>query len=164
MVFSVGDTVVHPHHGAAIIERTEQRDLRGRPREYLVLRVTCGELTLMVPADACERVGIRPVMNDREVEELLTLLRTPPPRPSGSWSRRFKANRSRLRSGDLHAIADVIRRLGGRPEEDGLSAGERRMLDEARRIVLSELAAATATDTDQAAELVDGAVAEARVA
>jgi CarD family transcriptional regulator len=76
MPFSVGDTVVYPHHGAAVIERTERRELKGEVCDYLVLRLTYGDLTLMVPADSCEEVGIRKVVSKRESERVLDVLRT----------------------------------------------------------------------------------------
>jgi CarD family transcriptional regulator len=139
MAFSVGDTVVYPHHGAAVIERTERRELKGEVCDYLVLRLTYGDLTLMVPADSCAEVGIRKVVSKRESERVLDVLRTPEPKAAGNWSRRFKANYEKLRSGDIYQVAEVVRNLSCQDDDKGLSAGEKRMLTKAKQILLSEI-------------------------
>src|SRR5690554_2103400 len=122
MAYSVGDTVIYPHHGAAVIERKEERELKGEAREYLVLRLTYGDLTLMVPADSCEEVGIRNVVSQKEVEQVLDVLREPEGKAAGNWSRRFKANYEKLRSGDIYQVAEVVRNLATREKDKGLSA------------------------------------------
>src|SRR5690242_12990879 len=75
MAFDVGDKVVYPHHGAATIERREKKEAFGEKRDYLVLRLAYGDLTLMVPADNAEEIGLREVINDEEVEEVFAVLR-----------------------------------------------------------------------------------------
>ena len=161
MAYRVGDTVIYPHHGAAVIERVEQRDLRGEPTDYFVLRLTYGDLTLMVPSDACEEVGIRNVVSKKEVEQVLDVLRQKEGKAAGNWSRRFKANYEKLRSGDIYQVAEVVRNLATREKEKGLSAGEKRMLTKAKQILLSELAVAIKKDEAKAEELVEKTLAEA---
>jgi CarD family transcriptional regulator len=163
MAYSVGDTVIYPHHGAAIVERKEERELKGEAREYLVLRLTYGDLTLMVPSDSCEQVGIRNVVSKREVEQVLDVLREPEGKAAGNWSRRFKANYEKLRSGDIYQVAEVVRNLATREKDKGLSAGEKRMLTKAKQILLSELAVAIKKDEEKAEELVEKTLAEAQV-
>jgi CarD family transcriptional regulator len=162
MAYSVGDTVIYPHHGAAVIERKEARELKGENREYLVLRLTYGDLTLMVPADSCEEVGIRSVVSKKEVEQVLDVLREPEGKAAGNWSRRFKANYEKLRSGDIYQVAEVVRNLATREKDKGLSAGEKRMLTKAKQILLSELAVAIKKDEAKAEELVEKVLAEAQ--
>ena len=161
MAFSVGDTVVYPHHGAAVIEKKERRELSGEERDYLVLRLTYGDLTLMVPADSCEEVGIRNVVSKKEVERVLNVLREEEPNKNGNWSRRFKANYEKLRSGDIYQVAEVVRNLATRESDKGLSAGERRMLGKAKQILLSELAVAIKKDEEKAEELIQKVLTEA---
>lgn len=161
MPYQVGDTVVYPHHGAAVIEKTEQRELSGETREYLVLRLTYGDLTLMVPVDACDEVGIRKVVTKRQVEQVLDVLRTPEEAPDRTWSRRFKENWERLRSGDVFDVAEVVRNLATREGTTGLSSAERRMLAKARQILLSELAVAIRKDEAHAEALVARVLTEA---
>ena len=98
MPFDVGDKVVYPHHGAAVIERRERRDAFGTDREYLVLKLAYGDLTLMVPADNTDEVGLREVINDEEGEEVFAVLRKKEARMPTNWSRRSEG-RPRRRYG-----------------------------------------------------------------
>ena len=140
MGFRVGDKVVYPHHGAAIIERLEDKELMGETREYFILKLAYGELTLMVPVDSTEEVGLRQVTPAKEVPKVLKVLKkNEPTTNTTNWSRRFKANVEKLRSGDIYQVADVVRSLHQRDKEKGLAAGEKRMLTKARQILVSEL-------------------------
>lgn len=142
MPFDVGDKVVYPHHGAATIEKREKMEAFGETKEYLVLRLAYGDLTLKVPADNTESVGLREVINDEEVEEVFAVLRKKEARMPTNWSRRFKAHYEKLKSGDIFQVAEVVRNLSLREQEKGLSAGEKRMLTKAKQILVSELSAA----------------------
>ncbi len=155
MSYRVGDTVVYPHHGAAVIEKRERRNLAGEEREYLVLRLTYGDLTLMVPADATEEVGIRQVCDSEEIEQVLGVLKARDGSMPTNWSRRFKANYEKLKSGDILQVAEVVRNLSLREQEKGLSAGEKRMLTKARQILVSELAAALSKEESAAETYLD---------
>jgi CarD family transcriptional regulator len=139
VTFDVGDKVVYPHHGAAVIEKREVNTEFGQEREYLVLRPAYGDLTLKVPADKTDEVGLREVISDEEVEEVFAVLRKKEARTPTNWSRRFKNHMEKLKSGDVYQIAEVVRNLSLRDKDKGLSAGEKRMLANARRILVSEL-------------------------
>ena len=139
MSFDVGDKVVYPHHGAAVVERRESKEAFGEKKEYLVLRLAYGDLTLMVPADNTEEVGLREVINDEEVEEVFAVLRKKDVRMPTNWSRRYKNHVEKLKSGDIYQVAEVVRNLSNRDKDKGLSAGEKRMLNRARQILVSEL-------------------------
>ena len=128
MSFKVGDKVVYPHHGAAVIEKRETKVAFGEKREYLVLRLAYGDLILKVPADNTEGVGLREVINDEEVEEVFAVLRKKEARMPTNWSRRYKNHSEKLRSGDIYQVAEVVRNLSIRDKDKGLSAGEKRML------------------------------------
>jgi CarD family transcriptional regulator len=160
MAYRVGDTVVYPHHGAAVIEKREKRTVSGEERDYLVLRLTYGDLTLMVPADATDEVGLRDVCSKKEVEEVLAVLRRRDGSMPTNWSRRFKANYEKLKSGDIFQVAEVVRNLALREAEKGLSAGEKRMLTKARQILVSELSAAIKKTDADTEELIDAVLAE----
>ncbi len=156
MRFDVGDKVVYPHHGAAVVERVEQRELLGEEREYYILKLAYGELTLMVPTDSTEEVGIREITPAREMPKVFKVLKkNEPTTNTTNWSRRFKANVEKLRSGDIYQVADVVRSLHRRDREKGLSAGEKRMLTKARQILVSELTFAQGCDEDEAEQLLD---------
>ncbi|MCB1248649.1 MAG: CarD family transcriptional regulator [Acidimicrobiales bacterium] len=140
--FTVGDKVVYPHHGAATIVRREARPLPTEPDttvEYFVLRLAYGDLTLMVPVDNVDEVGLREVIAADEVEDVFALMRRKDARMPTNWSRRFKNHQEKLKSGDIYQVAEVVRNLALRDADKGLSAGEKRMLGQARQILVSEL-------------------------
>ncbi len=150
MSFDVGDKVVYPHHGAAVVERRELKEVFGETREYLVLRLAYGDLTLMVPADNTDEVGLREVINDEEVEEVFAVLRKKEARMPTNWSRRYKNHVEKLKSGDIYQVAEVVRNLSIRDKDKGLSAGEKRMLNRARQILVSELTFAIGVSEEEA--------------
>jgi CarD family transcriptional regulator len=128
----------------------------GEEREYYILKLAYGELTLMVPTDSTEEVGIREITPAREMPKVFKVLKkNEPTTNTTNWSRRFKANVEKLRSGDIYQVAEVVRSLHRRDREKGLSAGEKRMLTKARQILVSELTFAQGCDEDEAEQLLD---------
>ena len=161
MIFKVGDTVVYPHHGAALIEAIETRTIKGEPKEYLVLKVAQGDLTVRVPADNAEYVGVRDVVGQEGLDKVFQVLRAPHTEEPTNWSRRYKANLEKLASGDVNKVAEVVRDLWRREQDRGLSAGEKRMLAKARQILVGELALAEGTDEVRADTMLDEVLAAA---
>ncbi len=159
MVFNVGETVVYPHHGAALIQATETRIVKGEERLYLVLKVAQGDLTVKVPAENAEIVGVRDVVDQTGLNKVFDVLRAPHTEEPTNWSRRYKANLEKLASGDVNKVAEVVRDLWRRDKERGLSAGEKRMLAKARQILVSELALAEGTNEDKAEGILDEVLA-----
>ncbi|MFW6203493.1 MAG: CarD family transcriptional regulator [Actinomycetota bacterium] len=155
MAFKVGETVVYPHHGAALIEAIESRVIKGEEKQYLVLKVAQGDLTVRVPADNVDLVGVRDVVNQEGLDRVFEVLRTAHTEEPTNWSRRYKANLEKLASGDVIKVAEVVRDLWRRERDRGLSAGEKRMLAKARQILVSELALAERTNEDKAEKLLD---------
>ncbi len=131
MTFKVGETVVYPHHGAALIEAIEERLLQGVKKTYLRLKVAQGDLTVLVPAENAEVVGVRDVVGQEGLDKVFEVLRAPHTEEPTNWSRRYKAN------------------------------GEKRMLAKARQILTSELALAEGTNEDKAEVVLDEVLAEA---
>jgi CarD family transcriptional regulator len=158
MPFEVGDKVVYPHHGAAIIEKREKITVNGETREYFTLRVSYGDLTVKIPTDSTDLVGLREIINDEEVEEVFAVLRKKEARMPTNWSRRFKNHVEKLKSGDIYQVAEVVRNLSLREKEKGLSAGEKRMLAKARQILVSELTFAINVDEAEAEKKLDEAL------
>ena len=154
--FRVGDKVVYPHHGAAVIEGTQQRVIEGETREYWVLRLSYGDLTLMVPTDGADEVGLRGVVPKNELEQVYKVLQSKKQAPAPSnWSRRFKSHVEKLRSGDIYQVAEVVRNLSNRDKDKALSAGEKRMLTKARQILVSELTFAAGVKEEKAEAMLD---------
>jgi CarD family transcriptional regulator len=154
MTFKVGETVVYPHHGAALIEAIETRVIKGEEKTYLVLKVAQGDLTVRVPADNVDLVG-----DSAGLDRVFNVLRQPYTEEPTNWSRRYKANLEKLASGDVIKVAEVVRDLYRRDLDRGLSAGEKRMLAKAKQILVSELALAERTDEEKAATLLDEVLA-----
>jgi CarD family transcriptional regulator len=157
MVFQVGETVVYPHHGAALIEEIKTRSIKGVEKLYLVLKVAQGDLTIEVPAE--NLVGVRDVVGAEGLEKVFEVLRAPYTEEPTNWSRRYKANLEKLASGDVIKVAEVVRDLWRREHDRGLSAGEKRMLAKARQILVSELALAEKTNEDKAEAILDEVLA-----
>ncbi len=151
MTFTVGETVVYPNHGAAVIEDIETRKIKGEDQDYLVLRIVAqNDLIVRVPACNLDLVGVRDVVDEEGLEKVFGVLRAEHVEEPTNWSRRYKANLEKLHSGDVMKVAEVVRDLWRRDHERGLSAGEKRMLSKARQILVSELALAEHTNEDKA--------------
>lgn len=134
--------------------------MQGQERDYLVLRLTYGDLTLMVPADATDEVGLREVCSGSQIDEVWDVLRNREFSMPTNWSRRFKANYEKLKSGDIFQVAEVVRNLAIRERDKGLSAGEKRMLTKSRQILVSELSAAVAKTEDETEAMIEEVLAE----
>jgi CarD family transcriptional regulator len=158
MAFKAGDRVVYPHHGAAIIERTETKEVFGEKTEYLVLRMAHGEMMLSVPVDKAEEVGMRWPISGEDVDDLFDVLKRRDVREPANWSRRFKNHQEKLKSGDVYQVAEVVRNLALRDRDKGLSAGEKTLYNKARNVLVSELSFALDVSEDDATAKVDGAL------
>lgn len=150
MDFKVGNVVVYPHHGAAVIADIEYREMGGEELEYLVLQINQSDLIVRVPSKNAELVGVREVVGEKGLQKVFGVLRETEVEEAGNWSRRYKANQERLASGDVNKVAEVVRDLWRRDQDRGLSAGEKRMLGKARQILVGELALAETVDEKKA--------------
>ena len=160
MTFNVGETVVYPNHGAAVIEDIETRTIKGEEKLYLVLRILGqNDLVVRVPASNLDLVGVRDVVDDEGLENVFEVLRKTNVEEPSNWSRRYKANLEKLHSGNVLKVAEVVRDLWRREHDRGLSAGEKRMLAKARQILVSELALAEKTNEDKAEAILDEVLA-----
>lgn len=155
MTYKAGDRVVYPHHGAAIIEKTEMVELNGEKKKYFVLKTAHDELTVRVPVDKVDEVGMRPPISLEDVEDLFVLLSKKDVREPANWSRRFKNHQEKLKSGDVYQVAEVVRNLALREKAKGLSAGEKNMYTKARKVLVSELSFALDVSEDAAMDQVE---------
>ena len=155
MSFKVNDRVVYPHHGAAIIKKKVKRELQGETKEYFVLEMVHGDLTLSVPVDKAEEVGMRPPISKSDVDDLFRLIAKRDVREPANWSRRFKNHQEKLKSGDVYECAEVVRNLAIRLRTAKLSAAEQSMYAKARYILASELAVSWNVDDETATARID---------
>jgi CarD family transcriptional regulator len=161
VVFGKGDQVVHPYHGAAVIEDLVELDVFGNARIYMKLCLPHG-LTLLVPVDSADQVGLREVASKEEVSKVFDLLRAAQGGISSIWSRRYKANLAKLVSGDIYQVSEVVRDLSLKVGEKGLSTADTRMLAKAREILLSELTLAFDSTAEHAEAMLDDVLDERR--
>ncbi|MDO5678333.1 MAG: CarD family transcriptional regulator [Propionibacteriaceae bacterium] len=160
MTFSIGETVVYPNHGTAVIEDIENRTIKGEDKLFLVLRVLGqNDLVIRVPSDNLDLVGVRDVVDQEGLEKVFDVLRAEHTEEPANWSRRFKANMEKLHSGNVIKVSEVVRDLWRRDRDKGLSAGEKRMLAKARSILVAELALAEDVDEEKAEVLLDEVLA-----
>ena len=160
MTFNVGETVVYPNHGAAVIEDLETRTIKGEEKLYLVLRIIGqNDLVVRVPAANLDLVGVRDVVDEKGLKKVFEVLRQPHTEEPANWSRRYKANLEKLHSGNVLKVAEVVRDLWRRERDRGLSAGEKRMLAKARQILVSELALAEKVDEERAEQILEEVLA-----
>ena len=160
MTFSIGETVVYPNHGTAVIEDIENRTIKGEDKLFLVLRVIGqNDLVIKVPACNLDLVGVRDVVDADGLEKVFSVLRAEHTEEPANWSRRFKANMEKLHSGNVIKVSEVVRDLWRREKDRGLSAGEKRMLAKARQILVSELALAEHTEEEKAEAILDEVLA-----
>jgi CarD family transcriptional regulator len=137
--FNIGDKVVYPHHGAGQIVDITQRMCDGEMKDFLTIQINHNCMTVTVPVDAAERAGVRQVIPESFVQEVLAVLRDDPTNMPKNWNRRFKHNREKIKTGDVFEVADVVRNLALRDAERGLSTGEKQMFGRVKRILASEL-------------------------
>jgi len=152
-MFEIGDKIVYPMHGAGIIEGIEEKEILGEKRQYYVLRMPIGDMKVMVPTSNVDTVGLRRVIPDEEVRKVFNVLKQEDSPMSTNWNRRYRSNMEKIKSGNVFDLAEVVRNLTSRDKEKGLSTGEKKMLDNARQILLSELVLAKDGEEDHIMDL-----------
>lgn len=159
-MFNVGDRVVYPMHGAGTIEGVEEKEILGKTHRYYVLRLPIGDMKVMIPVDNTMEVGLRDVIGPDEVDKVVSVLRQECTVMSTNWNRRYRSNLEKIKSGDIYEVADVVRNLAAREREKGLSTGERKMLDSAKEILISELILAKNWDRERIVLYLEGVLRE----
>ena len=147
-MFSIGDMIVHPMHGAGVIDSIVEQRVSGKNLCFYVLRMPMGML-MMIPTVGYEEIGVRPVIEADRANEVISLLPGVEVEMTANWNRRYRENMLRIKSGDLLEVAKVVKGLTAREKERGLSTGERKMLSSAKQILISELVLALKADYDQ---------------
>jgi CarD family transcriptional regulator, regulator of rRNA transcription len=151
-LYKVGDKVVYPHHGAGTVVKREKREVLGEKREYLTIKILHNDMTVNVPAENAERVGLRKVIDEEAVKKVVKYLTSGGTEMPKNWNRRFKHNRDKMKTGDIFELAEVVRNLALRDGEKGLSTGEKQMYVKAKKILASELMYAKTLSEDEALE------------
>lgn len=137
--YAVGDKIVHPMHGAGIIDSIVEEKVSGNVNKYYVLKIPHGGMLVMIPVHTCDTIGVRPIVEADEAEGVLVSIPEIEIDMTQNWNRRYRENMLRIKSGDLTEVARVVKGLVLRDGEKGLSTGERKMLQSAKQILISEI-------------------------
>ena len=159
-MYKVGDKVVYPHHGAGTVVKREKKEVLGEKREYLTIKILHNDMTVNVPAENAERVGLRKVIDEEAVKKVVKYLTSGGTEMPKNWNRRFKHNRDKMKTGDIFELAEVVRNLALRDGEKGLSTGEKQMYVKAKKILASELMYAKNMSEDEALEWLEETLTE----
>jgi CarD family transcriptional regulator len=162
-MFHIGDKIVYPMHGAGIIEKIEKKEILGEIREYFIIRMPIGDMKVMVPVSNVYEVGVRFIIDENDIESVIEILRDKRTEMPQNWNRRYRMNMEKIKTGDINEIAEVVRNLAILDDEKGLSTGERKMLGNARQMLLSELVLASGREINEVEEIVTAAIKESEV-
>lgn len=138
-MFKVGDRVVYPKHGAGTIIGVEEKEVLGEKKKYYIIKLPIGDMTAMLPMEKANELGIRRVIDEEEVQDVINILKGDRSKMSKNWNRRYRANMEKIKTGDIYEVTEVVRNLTLREMEKGLSTGEKKMLSDAKQILISEL-------------------------
>ncbi len=153
-MFNVGDYIVYPMHGAGTIDAIEEKNILGQKQSYYIIKMP-GEVKVMIPTAKAEEVGVRSIIDKNSAQRVFKILEEDETEMSQNWNTRYRDNMDKMKSGDIYEVADVVRNLTFKQKEKGLSTGEKRMLLNARQILISELALVQSTTLDEVENLVD---------
>lgn len=154
-MFNIGDKVVYPMHGAGIIENIEEKEISGEKIRYYIIKLPMGDMKAMVPLNKVSEIGLRQVVDEDEILKVFEVLKSDTTKMSNNWNHRYRENMEKIKSGSIFEIAEVVRNLSVRDRQKGLSTGEKKMYENARRILLSELVLAKDMAENQMMQMLD---------
>lgn len=157
-MFNVGDKIVYPMHGAGTIDSIEEKEVLGEKKQYYIINMP-GEVKVMVPTDHAESMGVRSIIDANGANKVLSILEKDETEMSDNWNKRYRDNLDKMKTGDIYEVADVVRNLSFKQKERGtLSTGEKKMLNNAKLILVSELVLAEHSSKDEIEQLVDNKI------
>lgn len=156
-MFNVGDHIVYPMHGAGVIDAIEEKDILGEKQAYYILKMP-GEVKVMVPTNKAEEIGVREIVDKASADKVYSILEEDKTEMSMNWNKRYRDNMDKMKSGDIYEIADVVRNLSFKQKEKGLSTGEKKMLSNAKQILVSELVLAENSSEQEVEGLIDNKI------
>ena len=154
-MYRIGDRIVHPMHGAGIVDEIVTRKVNNVQREYYSLRLPIGGMLVLIPTDHCQEIGVRSVLSPQEFDGFLAQIKDLQVKLETNWNHRYQENMQRLKSGDLMEVAKVVKSLLLRDTRRGLSTGERKMLHSAKQILISELSLSCDISYEEAEERIN---------
>lgn len=158
MQYQIGSKVVYPMHGAGVIEAIEEREIMGVKQNYYIMRIPVGDMKVMVPMQTAEEIGLRDVIDEQEADRVLAQFKECAADMDSNWNKRYRENMERIKSGNIYDVVYVVKNLMLRDKMRGLSTGERKMLSNAKQILVSELVVAKAKQQREIEKLMDDIV------
>ena len=153
-MFKVGDKIVYPMHGAGVIEKIEESSILDEKQAYYIIKMP-GEVKVMVPIAKAEDIGVRNIIDKETAGKVINVLEQDCTEMSMKWNKRYRDNVEKMKSGDIFEVADIVRNLSFKQKEKGLSTTEKKMLINAKQILVSELVLAESKDKEEVEALVD---------
>ena len=154
-MYEIGDKVVYPMHGAGIIEGIEMKEILGEKQQYYILNFAIGGMRVMVPTKNVKELGMRDIIPDTDINKVVSILKSPYGTLPDNWNKRYRLNLEKIKTGDIYEVANVVRDLMIRDRDKGLSSAEKKMLNNARQILISELCLSTSTEEEEISSLID---------
>lgn len=156
-MFNIGDKIVYPMHGAGVIESIEEKELAGEKQAYYILKMP-GEVKVMVPVEKAEEIGVRDIIDKETAGNVIKVFDEESVEEDSNWNRRYRENIEKMKSGDIYEIANIVRTLSFKQKEKGLSTGDKKMLLNAKQILVSELVLAEQLDKSEIEEMIDNKI------
>lgn len=157
-MFNVGDYIVYPMHGAGTIDAIEEKDILGQKQAYYIIKMP-GEVKVMIPTAQADKVGIRSIIDKTQANKVFDILGEDETQTDLNWNKRYRENMDKMKTGDIYEVADVVRNLSYKQKEKGLSTGEKKMLVNAKQILVSELALVESVEQDRVEGMIDERIA-----
>ncbi len=154
-MYKIGDKVLYPMHGAGVIEGIEERDIVGEKHKYYTMRVPVGDMKVLIPCEGTENTGLRSIIDEKTADKVILSMEKGEEEELVSWNKRYRDNLLRIKTGDVFEVAAVVRSLMVRDREKGLSTGERKMMMDARHILISELVLAKNMDKEEISDMIE---------
>lgn len=155
IMFNIGDRVVYPMHGAGVIESIEEREILGQKQKYYIMKMPVGDIQVMVPTNNAQEVGMREVIQCKDADRVLNVLSGERTEMNANWNKRYRENMDKIKSGNIFEVAEVVKNLAYKNNEKGLSAGEKKLYNSAKQILISELVLANQASKDEIESLVE---------
>ena len=159
-MFNVGDKIVYPMHGAGTVEGIEEKDILGQTQSYYIIKMP-GEVKVMVPTAKAEEIGVRNIISKENAGKVLQILEENDidiENKSNNWNKRYRDNMEKMKTGDIYEVADVVRNLAFKQKEKGLSTGEKKMLNNAKQILISELVLAEHASQEDVEKMIENKI------
>ncbi|SHH44266.1 CarD family transcriptional regulator [Tepidibacter thalassicus] len=157
-MFNIGDKIIYPSYGGGIINSIEEKEVLGERKRYYILKMVISEMEIMVPVDNINNLGIRHIIDKSQVEDLIKILKDEQGNMDKKWNKRYRDNMDKIKTGDIYEIAVVVRDLMIQDKEKGLSTGEKKMLNDAKDMLISELVLVLNENAEKVKELIDNTV------